>query len=73
VLIREYPIQLQNDIQIVGTTEYGGYLVKYKRGEEIHSVIWLQDELINQCPMGSKGYEAIEVAKKYINSLLALK
>jgi hypothetical protein len=72
MLIREYPVNLQNGVQIFCKSELDGYLIKYKDKEDNHCVVWLRDELINPCNINSKAYEAIEIAKNHINSLRTL-
>jgi hypothetical protein len=70
MLILNYPVRLQNDVEIVNRTEYGGYLIKYKTKEGNNGIIWLPDGLEIHCPVDSKGGEAIELVRKYIHSLL---
>lgn len=73
MLLPEYPIKLQNDVQIVGEAECGGYLISYKIAEDNNGIVWLQDETDNPYPGSSKAHEAIETVKKYINSLSAIR
>lgn len=74
MLILNYPVRLQNDVEIVNRTEFGGYLITYKNRDGTNSLIWLPDEPEYYCPPGdSKGGQAIELVRKYIHSLLVHK
>jgi hypothetical protein len=71
--IPDYPINLQNEVQIVRKTEYGGYVIRYKKSKDNYGLLWLPDALENYCPMDSKAGEAIELVRKYVHSLLVPK
>ena len=73
MLILNYPVRLQNDVEIVNGTEYGGYLITYKNSDGNNGIIWVPDELDIHCPLDSKGCQAIELVKEYIHSLLLRK
>lgn len=62
-----YPVRLQNDVRIVGRTEYGGYIKMYKTKEGANGIIWLPDELVSNCPVYANGSEAIDLVRIFLS------
>ena len=68
----QFPIILNDDVQIINRTDDGFYIIKYKKNDGTNSVIWLPDTFESHSNIDSKGSAAISMVKVYINKLLIL-
>ena len=68
----QFPVILNDDVQIVTRTDDGFYIIRFTNSNGNISVIWLPDTLNINGVVDSKGSAAIEMVKEYINKFPVL-
>jgi hypothetical protein len=62
----QFPVILNDDVQIVNRTHDGFYIIRYKNSDGQNAVIWLPEGMTIPCSIDSNGSQAIKMARQFI-------